>query len=388
MNETEQPQPGDALPSQIQEQLKVLIFDLDGVITSEKKYWNTARLTVWEIISSHNYLGLSHYFIEDSDLPSRLPQIGEQIIPSHFIYELKSRAINSNWDLTFFVVCLHLVGILSEFSQVHPGSWSEILSSDNIPIEEKLQQIGKLLQGREYDAKISEAAIARFWQETRSLTGLAVLDHMTSFASQILRADLPSLESKADLWQLCYHNFQEWYEGRKGYTLPDDETVLDLTSIDAALKSLHNSGRYTLAIATGRPRIEVLQPLTALELLQYFDPKRIVTYDEVLDAESVMSHSHRSIKLGKPHPFVLLKALYPDESAEVLCAKKFQPVDHKYAAYIGDAASDVVAAKQAGCISIGVLTGFAEGKILGDLGCDLILNSVLELPQLLGVQRN
>jgi phosphoglycolate phosphatase-like HAD superfamily hydrolase len=52
----------------------------------------------------------------------------------------------------------------------------------------------------------------------------------------------------------------------------------------------------------------------------------------------------------------------------------------------------VVAAKRAGCLSIGVLTGFSEGKardnkqkMLADKGCDVILESVFDLPQLLGV---
>ncbi len=44
------------------DQLNTLIFDLDGVITSETKYWNTARLTVWEIICSQDYLGINQYF--------------------------------------------------------------------------------------------------------------------------------------------------------------------------------------------------------------------------------------------------------------------------------------------------------------------------------------
>ena len=54
-----------------------------------------------------------------------------------------------------------------------------------------------------------------------------------------------------------------------------------------------------------------------------------------------------------------------------------------------------MAAKRAGCISIGVLTGFATGKqkenkeqMLKDLGCDIILESILELPQLLEIQQN
>jgi phosphoglycolate phosphatase-like HAD superfamily hydrolase len=202
-------------------------------------------------------------------------------------------------------------------------------------------------------------------------------------------------DPRGELWQLCYENFQGWYEGKKGYNLPDDETVLELNNIDTTLKALHDSGAYTLAIATGRPRNEVIQPLTTLGLLQYFDPQRIVTYDEVLKAESILSHLDKNIKLGKPHPFVLFKAIYPHEEVKKFCAEDFQVENSMEIAYIGDAGSDVIAAKKAGCISIGVLTGFAEGKarekkqeMLVDLGCDVILDSILELPQLLGVQTN
>jgi beta-phosphoglucomutase-like phosphatase (HAD superfamily) len=96
------------------ELIKILIFDLDGVITSEIKYWNTAKLTVWEIIESTHYLGLTQYFGEGDRLSTRLRDVDEIIISKNFIYELKRRAINSNWDLTFFVICLHLVSIFKE----------------------------------------------------------------------------------------------------------------------------------------------------------------------------------------------------------------------------------------------------------------------------------
>jgi phosphoglycolate phosphatase-like HAD superfamily hydrolase len=52
----------------------------------------------------------------------------------------------------------------------------------------------------------------------------------------------------------------------------------------------------------------------------------------------------------------------------------------------------VVAAKRSNCISIGVLTGCVDGraiasqqKMLIDSGCNVILSSVLDLPNLLGV---
>lgn len=370
----------------ITEQLKLLIFDLDGVITSEKKYWQTARLTVWEVIAGQNYLGISNYFGQSNDVSTRLAQVGERVIPDSFIYELKSRAINSNWDLTFFVVCLHLVGILHKYSQSQPNSWSN-LSQENMPIAQRLRQLGTLLQGGDYDDRLSSAVIEQFWSETRSLQGTAVLDYVSTFVVQTLGVNFPGLEPKGELWQLCYRNFQAWYERKKGYTLPEDETVLDLSCIDAALKALHRSGRFTLAIATGRPRNEVMGPMAALSLLEYFDPKRIVTYDDVLEAEAGLP---ARIKLGKPHPFVLFKAVDPD--AEMELETQIQLPKGQEIAYIGDAGSDVVAAKRAGCLAIGVLTGFAQGqerdnkrKMLEGLGCDVVLNSVLELPQLLGV---
>ena len=378
-------------------QLKLLIFDLDGVITSEKKYWQTARLTVWEIIAGKNYLGISNYFGESGNVSTRLAQVGARVIPDSFIYELKSRAVNSNWDLTFFVVCLHLVGILSQFQT---DSWFDVLNED-CPIEKKLNRLGSLITQSATDDSSLQASsfreiipnsefripnlIEQFWEETRSLRGTSVLDYVSLFAEQTLGGNFPCFEPKGELWQLCYGNFQAWYEGKKGYTLPEDETVLDLSEIDAALQNLYNSGRFTLAIATGRPRNEVIAPMTALGLLQYFDPQRIVTYDDVLEAEARLTAN--KVKLGKPHPFVLFKAVYPNQVE----LATMQLPNGQEIAYIGDAGSDVVAAKRAGCLAIGVLTGFAEGEArkskqkLEDLGCDIILNSILELPQLLGV---
>jgi phosphoglycolate phosphatase-like HAD superfamily hydrolase len=380
-----------------EELLKIIIFDLDGVITSEKKYWHTARLTVWDLICARNYLGLTQYFGESPEVATRLVDVGERVIPGSFIYELKSRAINSNWDLTFFVICLHLVAIFSELKKLQADSLSDILNQNHVSIGHRFKLLGRLLKEAQYDDQISHPVIKQFWEETRTLTGAAVLNYVNTFINQKLGKNFSFLDAKGELWQLCYENFQAWYEGKKGYNLPDDETVLDVKSIDAALRALSNSALYTLAIATGRPRHEVIQPLTALGILQYFDPKRIVTYDEVLEAESMVSHSDTAIKLGKPHPFVLFKAIYPDEDVSKLCHEDFQLKNGQEIAYVGDAGSDVVAARRAGCYSIGVLTGCAEGKarekekkqqMLANLGCDVILDSILELPQLLGVQAN
>ena len=36
-----------------------IIFDMDGVVTSEYIYWDAAALTVYELLYSHKFYGLS-----------------------------------------------------------------------------------------------------------------------------------------------------------------------------------------------------------------------------------------------------------------------------------------------------------------------------------------
>jgi phosphoglycolate phosphatase-like HAD superfamily hydrolase len=157
--------------------------------------------------------------------------------------------------------------------------------------------------------------------------------------------------------------------------------VLPVAEIKQVLEVL--AQHYKLAIATGRPRNETIVPLTKLGLLEFFESDRVVTYDEVMVAEQLVE-----LKLGKPHPFIVLKAIYPELSdAELI---DLGQNSHPRVAYIGDAASDVVAAQAAGCCSIGVLTGFGidleyKRQLLGKIGCNHIIASVAALPDLLGL---
>jgi phosphoglycolate phosphatase-like HAD superfamily hydrolase len=369
------------------QEIKTLIFDLDGVITSENKYWNTARLTVWELITSPDYLALTNYWGEPIATAQVLEKLGQVLISNEFIYQLKSRAVNSNWDLTFFVLRLHLVGILSQYQQ-QAGSLEQSMLIGDRNIQAKLYVLGQQLQSYTYELKKSEQMMNRFWLETQTLRGSEVLEHVNIFLARQLGAELTNFAPKNELWQLCYRNFQAWYEGYKNYQLPDEETAIDLSLIQDTLAEL--SKRYSLAIATGRPRNEVISPLQKMDLLKYFDSQRIVTYDDVLEAESV--HYDSEIHLGKPHPFILYKAIYPEIEITKLCNDCFHLKNPQTVAYIGDAGSDVIAAKRAGCLSIGVLTGFSQDntkvekeKLLQNLGCDIVLDSILELPSLFGV---
>ena len=37
-----------------------IVFDMDGVITSEYDYWEAAALTVYELLYSHKYYGVGN----------------------------------------------------------------------------------------------------------------------------------------------------------------------------------------------------------------------------------------------------------------------------------------------------------------------------------------
>lgn len=388
MNQAFNPSPANLVLDRAN-RIQFLVFDLDGVITSEQKYWNTARLTVWELITQPEYLGLTNYF--GPTQPHQVLTNSQQTINNDFIYELKRRAINSNWDLTYFVFCLHLAGILQQLQHQNLEKWSSLNHKIDLANSEQWQLLRQSLQDLEFDPNVSESTIAQFWLETTNLKGSAVTEHVRPFYQKHLGISLP--ETHSDLWNLCYQNFQAWYEGRKGYTLPDDETVLNVDQIKAILQTLKDADRFTLAIATGRPRNEVIEPLTALGLLSFFDPQRIVTYDEVLAAEEQLNKTSGPIKLGKPHPFVVLKALHVDEDPQRFCTEAFQKQERTYAVYIGDAASDVVAAQRSGCISVGVLTGFTASRakseqvqMFTNLGCDRVIESIQTLPQVLGIE--
>jgi phosphoglycolate phosphatase-like HAD superfamily hydrolase len=356
--------------------LELLIFDLDGVVTSEQKYWNTARLTAWEMLCQPHYLGLAEHFGVGLNSPDVVLANGEAVIGTDFITELKNRAVNSNWDLTFFVVSLQIVAILA---QIHPGELQALSEQKNLL--EQLVAAGDLCRKKIIDRQRSQQIIQQFWQESADLKGTAVQDYVPIFSQQVLGHSLELFHSHSVLWQLCYQNFQAWYEGNKGYQLPDDETVLPVVQIQQILAQL--SQKYTLAIATGRPRNETIAPLAKLGLIEYFDGQRIVTYDEVLVGEKLVD-----VKLGKPHSFIVLKAIYPDlADADVL---QMSQRSHPRVAYVGDAASDVAAATAAGCWSIGVLTGFGTNleqkrQILGSIGCNSIIDSVAYLPTLLSM---
>ncbi len=98
----------------------LIVFDLDGVITSEEAYWDAAGLTLHELCYSPRYWHLDksrssadgqQYHPATNVQESR--SISRAVFPETEILALKARAINSNWDTCYVAVCLCLIDLLA-----------------------------------------------------------------------------------------------------------------------------------------------------------------------------------------------------------------------------------------------------------------------------------
>src|SRR5260221_7781339 len=93
------------LPQEIILKVDTLIYDMDVVITTEEKSWACARLTLWELVT------------HTLDLPTAFGDAvsnevaREAVCSDDLIYALKSRAVNSNWDITYVLVCVYIAAL-------------------------------------------------------------------------------------------------------------------------------------------------------------------------------------------------------------------------------------------------------------------------------------
>src|SRR5947209_17603534 len=98
----------------------LIIFDLDGVITSEEAYWDAAGLTLHELLYSPRYWNIKGNRPGEQDkqyhpaaTAEEIRRISRAILPEAEILALKARAINSNWDTCYAAVCLRLINLLA-----------------------------------------------------------------------------------------------------------------------------------------------------------------------------------------------------------------------------------------------------------------------------------
>lgn len=333
-----------------------ILFDMDGVISTEENYWDSAALTVWEEIFWES--GIDAVKMQENRREIRkIVFLSDRIIA-----KIKSLGINTNWDLAYFVYIYCKV----------------LLKKGEERNEALFEKAGELI------FKITENAPM-------------VYDSLANFAAKELGGDKNSYERLGKEWKYLQDIFQEWYRGEeiylKTYDKPinkligkiglihSEEPIISKEKLVLLLEELKSSGKI-LGIGTGRPRIEAEKPLLSWDIIKYFSEERIITTDDIVAAQKNARNNGISADLAKPHPYIFIKgALKKSYSDLAILNGDYEKSSFKNVLVVGDAGSDIIAAQRAGMDFAAVLTGIEKEKsrkYFENAGANYILNSVLD----------
>ncbi len=375
----------------------LLIFDLDGVITSEEAYWDAAGLTLHELLYSPRYWGLSGrepYHPAQTAEESR--RISRATLPEAQILALKARAINSNWDTCYAAVCLHLISILSEW-QSGKGQHEDFQLFPLLPWGATwLAHFRQHVTGH-----AAQLDIARIFARPvfRDAVGLELINRFDAYASEVTGHPIEGVFSRySPFWEFCRAIFQEWYLGDELYEqtygrapaqagkpgcIHFEQPLLPIERVSAALETLRQQ-QYTLGFATGRVYQEAVYPLQMYGLLAYFDERHISTYDAVERAEAGLRARGDHALLSKPHAFPFLYAIDHDYEEAIIqgnVAHSTEPC-----VVIGDSTSDILGGRAAAALTVAVLTGTRSAEtraLLAQSQPDFTIDDMTRLPALL-----
>lgn len=369
----------------------VVVFDLDGVITSEQAYWDTAGLVLHELLYSPRYwniTGADTYVPVVSAEESR--RVSRATFPERVIVSLKARSVNSNWDTCYVGFCVYLLDLLASLPDC-----SVLLPLQ--PWDERwIARFRSLLATDRGHRAIDADVFGRLdAPEFRGASGLALLGCFDDYASSILGLSVTGVFGRySRSWKFCANLFQEWYLGEELYTrqyqrapaqvgkpgcIHFEQPLLPVEQLRAALAALKQQG-YTLGVATGRPGDEAILPLKNYGLYDYFDAQRIVTHAEVALAEAGLRERGDATPLVKPHPYQFLRAADPNyQLGQPLPARGSFVV-------VGDTTSDVLGAHAANALMVAVLTGALTQEartLLEQSRPDFIVEDITHVPTLL-----
>lgn len=369
----------------------VIVLDLDGVITSEGAYWDTAGLVIHELLYSPRYWNVKR------ETPPYQPvtgaeeshRLGSEVFPLSAMLDLKARAVNSNWDTCYVGMCLQLIELLAQVPDI--AALIPLRPADDDWIAAFRQQLARVpslhVGGHEMYALLTSPSFEGY-------IGLALLQHFDAYACERLGHSIEGVFARySSSWLFCQNLFQEWYLGDKlyeqAYHRPSGQNgkngciyferpLLPVEHLRPTLQALHEQG-YILGIGTGRPRQEALVPLENYGLLHYFDERHITTHAEIADAEALLRANGDTTVLVKPHPYQFLLAANPNYKL----GDPLPPTDSFLV--VGDTTSDMLAGRAANALTIAVLSGArttSARALLEESGPDFIIEDIRALPEL------
>ncbi len=392
----------------------LIIFDLDGVITSEEAYWDAAGLTLHELLYSPHYwnlIGEKHYHPVTTAEESR--RVSRSVFPESAILAFKARAINSDWGTCYATVCLHLINFLVLLKQHLHTVPPNLLPLQPWDADWLATFRKKLSDNHLHNLEEAQHAFSSvndlFSSPTfRGYVGLERINRFDLYATELLAIPVNNVFSRySPFWSFCRDIFQAWYLGDDLYTqtcghapaqpskpgcIYFEHPLLPLEQEKATLKTLIEQG-YTLGFATGRVRQEADYPLKMYNLRNYFDDRHISTYDDVERAERELRVRGNQTLLSKPHPFAFLVAADPNYQQTILenpisihTPFPLSPSARKQFIVVGDSTSDILGGRAAGAMTIAVLTGARTPEareLLASSNPDFTIEDMTKLPALL-----
>jgi phosphoglycolate phosphatase-like HAD superfamily hydrolase len=363
----------------------IIVFDLDGVITSEEAYWITAGLVLHELLFSPRYWDIAgaQQHVDPVSTGYRLPvleeyeQVANATLPKEVILKLKGRSINSNWDTCYVATSICLIDLLAKLPDC----------TDLLPLrpwaEDWIAAFRHALAQIPGPKEITPATFRRLDEPFfEGIIGLELIDRLNEYASHVLDVPIEGVFARYSLsWTLCQDLFQQWYlrDTGKGGVIRLERPLLPVEALRATLGAVREHG-YKLGIATGRQSHEAISPLKNYGLLDYFDGSHITTHKEIALAEEALREQGEVISLVKPHPYQFLLAADPDYLPD-------QPLPPRGSfIVVGDTPSDVRGGRAANAITVAVLTGArtAEARMLLEQSQpDFLIEDITDVPALL-----
>lgn len=369
--------------------VRLLLFDMDGVVTQERRYWDCAALTAFEVFETGRFFGAQNPAFDPSLPLHRHRRPIQKFLPDPLIVSFKERAINSNWDLCHLVTAVYLVPFLIEGLRACPETIRLIQREG--PTVKNLKRLARCVPTVDGFHRKRKLWMARFLKQTRSLRGFQVIDHLNAFVGKALGVSLDVFQFGDPLWTVCQRIFQEWYLGSRKRGKPglihEEIPLVPQKRLVRIFEELREAG-FVLGVATGRPYREIMIPLKKFGVWKYFDRKHLCTYTELSRAKKVLTRNGIHRPIGKPHPFSFLKAVFPGKSDLELERMSREKRSHPEVLVVGDAIGDILGAKTLGGVSVCVLTGAAGKKGRKDLAKykpDFFIPDVSRLPTILGL---
>jgi phosphoglycolate phosphatase-like HAD superfamily hydrolase len=421
----------------------LIIFDLDGVITSEEAYWDAAGLTLHELLYSPRYWGLDRSELgrdgqyHPATTAQECRRISRAVFPESDILALKGRSINSNWDTCYVVVCLHLIGLLRllpdcssllplepwdegwiagfrEFigntgaigdyaAETGPGRRKRPLPYANLEAELENNQGGDASAGpgrrkcplptphnpRPY-ADQSDVFDAPIFGDC---IGLELINRFDAYASEMLGYPIEGVFSRhSPFWAFCRNIFQEWYLGDVLYTetyghAPVQPGKPGCIHYEKPLLPLE---QIRASLETLRSQGYVMGFATGRVYQEAAYPLKMYALVQYFDERHISTYDdveRTEAELRSQGDQTLLSKPNPFPFLVAvnsdLTAKKLHTESF---VVVGDSTSDILGGRAAGAITIAVMTGAhtPEARTLLAQSCpDFTIEDMTKLPDLL-----